>query len=705
MNNPQHDPLGIVGTTVAEKYQIQAVAGEGGFSTVYRAEHLIWKQPVAIKFFNILEDADPDMREQLLNDFIQEGKLMSELSSKSAAIVQARDIGKLAMPGGNWIPYMVLEWLDGTPLDIVLKREQTARMHARTLEQALVLLEPAAIALDVAHGQNVAHRDLKPANIMIMGDPRAPDASVKVMDFGIAKVMADREALQQQLQLTGHQITAFTPNHGAPEQFSRHYGATGPWTDVFAMALILVEVLRGGQRALDGESFFELGVSSCDPNRRPTPLTVGVPVSPQVDAVFRRALAVSPSDRYPTMGVFWSELFALVYPGQPTWRSIRRGDTKTGPPTSLLSSPMPSIPAQMSMGPTTAMGVATPQRDPTNKTTVVAATLVGVLAVGGAATAIALFGSGGEAKETKEAASSASASAAPPASASAPAAPAIEWDGPCPKGMKVVNGGTFKMGSDEDSFKAWKPAHDVTLDTYCLAVNETTMGEYAACEKAGKCKAAGTKVDFPKQGDTPDEDHQRALAAYSEFCNAGKPDRDSHPVNCVDWFAAEAYCAWRSFRLPTEAEWELAARGTDGRKFPWGNDSGDQTYMNAAGTEWQRWLEEKKLPPPSGLMYEADDTFIGTAPVGRFPRAMTQTGQMDMVGNVWEWTQDWYAVYKPEAQTNPKGPITGPSKAIRGGGFNGEFSVWVNPAARYFQVPNAVVHAVGFRCASNVRQQ
>ena len=89
--------------------------------------------PVAIKFFNILEDADANMREQLLNDFIQEGKLMSELSSKSAAIVQARDIGKLAVADGNWIPYMVLEWLDGTPLDIVLKRETASRSPPRSI--------------------------------------------------------------------------------------------------------------------------------------------------------------------------------------------------------------------------------------------------------------------------------------------------------------------------------------------------------------------------------------------------------------------------------------------------------------------------------------------------------------------------------------------------------------------------------------------
>src|SRR5262245_23175731 len=90
----EHDPLGVIGLTVENKYRIIELAGEGGFSAVYKAEHLIWNEPVAIKFFSILEAAKSELREKLLSDFIQEGKLMSQLSSRSAAIVQARDIGK-----------------------------------------------------------------------------------------------------------------------------------------------------------------------------------------------------------------------------------------------------------------------------------------------------------------------------------------------------------------------------------------------------------------------------------------------------------------------------------------------------------------------------------------------------------------------------------------------------------------------------------
>src|SRR5512146_740177 len=124
MTQSQQDPLGIVGTILAEKYRIDKVVGGGGFAVVYRAEHLIWQQPVAIKCFRILAMAPENRRDELLDQFIQEGRLLASLSSRSAAIVQARDIGKFTTAEGMWIPYMVLEWLEGKPLDHVLFEER-----------------------------------------------------------------------------------------------------------------------------------------------------------------------------------------------------------------------------------------------------------------------------------------------------------------------------------------------------------------------------------------------------------------------------------------------------------------------------------------------------------------------------------------------------------------------------------------------------
>jgi eukaryotic-like serine/threonine-protein kinase len=336
MDNSVEDPLGIVGSTV-DKYRILALAGEGGFSVVYQAEHPVWRQPVAIKFFTILEHAEPELREHLLEDFVQEGKLMSSLSGRSAAIVQARDIGKLERPGGSWIPYMVLEWLDGRSLEQVLHDERCAGLPPRTALEAVRLLQPAAHALTVAHKHNVAHRDLKPANLVVLGDAREPGALIKVLDFGIAKIMGEHDALNEQLQRTGQRLTAFTPSYGAPEQFSRSHGATGPWTDVHAMALILLEVMRGGDAVLRGESLYDVGQMSCDPEHRPTPRALGLEVSDEVEAVVGKALALRAEDRYPSMSELWAALeravgIASTVPSSPGVQPVSRTQPGLAPP-------------------------------------------------------------------------------------------------------------------------------------------------------------------------------------------------------------------------------------------------------------------------------------------------------------------------------------------------------------------------------------
>jgi formylglycine-generating enzyme required for sulfatase activity len=331
------------------------------------------------------------------------------------------------------------------------------------------------------------------------------------------------------------------------------------------------------------------------------------------------------------------------------------------------------------------------------KSGVVIGAIAAAVVIGGGAVALTMRGGDDGATPSPTAAPTATATA----TATASAAPLVEWDGPCPKGMKPVVGGSFSMGSDDPSFPPWKPAHKVTVDSFCLDVLEVTIADYAGCVDRGSCKPPDTTPSFPKAASATDEEHAAQLKSFAELCNWEKDGRKSHPVNCLDWFRAETYCKAKQQRLPTEAEWELAARGTDGRKFPWGNDAGNETYMNAGGLEWKKWLVDHGMPAPANLMYQAEDGYAGTAPVGKFPRAMTQSGHLDMVGNVWEWTSDWFETYKDEAQVNPKGPAIGDRKAIRGGGFNGEIQTWVNPAARYHQLATASVHAIGFRCAAN----
>jgi formylglycine-generating enzyme required for sulfatase activity len=269
----------------------------------------------------------------------------------------------------------------------------------------------------------------------------------------------------------------------------------------------------------------------------------------------------------------------------------------------------------------------------------------------------------------------------------------------CPDGMALVPGGKFYRGSDDAKYARWQPAHKVTLDPYCLDLREVTAKQYKECSDAGGCKRLPPRSSWHSSASPAEQAAKEE--AFSAFCNFGVAGREDHPMNCISWADAQNYCNERGARLPTEAEWEFAARGSDGRSFPWGDTPPDHTVMNACGEECTRWHEENELRP-SPQMYDQDDGFPGTAPVGTFPKGRTMFGMDDMVGNVFEWTEDWFAVYDPPekgALPNPSGPETGDKRVVRGGAFNGGFVLWVNPAFRYGMNPTDHSHGVGMRCA------
>ncbi|HXN33582.1 MAG TPA: serine/threonine-protein kinase [Polyangiaceae bacterium] len=300
------DPFGLVNSTIAGRYAVEQVVGEGGFSVVYRARHTLWKHPVAIKAFRGFEALDSEARDGLLRAFVQEGAILAELSERTTAVVQARDTATLVTPGGDWVPYLVLEWLEGETLEALLWHERRVGLPPRTLGEAVGFLDPLARALALAHSKGICHRDLKPGNVFVLGDARGEDRAVKLLDFGTAGVFFDpRRTLSE--RWTALQASGFTPLYGAPEQFSASYGVTGPWTDVFALALIFVELLVGRQPMGDGLPH-ELARAATDPRRRPTPRALGRAIPDSVESVFVRALAVYPAERWQTAGSFWRAL-------------------------------------------------------------------------------------------------------------------------------------------------------------------------------------------------------------------------------------------------------------------------------------------------------------------------------------------------------------------------------------------------------------
>ena len=167
------------------------------------------------------------------------------------------------------------------------------------------------------------------------------------------------------------------------------------------------------------------------------------------------------------------------------------------------------------------------------------------------------------------------------------------------------------------------------------------------------------------------------------YCNYGRAGRRDHPMNCVTYHGAQTYCAWAGGRLPTEAEWEFAARGDDGRAFPWGDD------------------------PPSCarvVMEDSVDDGCGmdrTAAVGSKPRGATPEGVEDLAGNVWEWVADWYDenYYARSPDRDPDGPPTGTRRVTRGGAWLSSEPAGLRGAFRDHEEPEYVGNGVGFRCA------
>jgi formylglycine-generating enzyme required for sulfatase activity len=162
---------------------------------------------------------------------------------------------------------------------------------------------------------------------------------------------------------------------------------------------------------------------------------------------------------------------------------------------------------------------------------------------------------------------------------------------------------------------------------------------------------------------------------------------------------ADNYCKKRGQRLPTEAEWEFAARGSSQRKYPWGDEAPTGKLLNACGKECALWGD--KHAEKHTTMYDDDDGFSSTAPVGSFPAGAAAHGVMDLAGNVWEWTADFYGPYTEAKQRDPRGPAAGDKRVVRGGDYFAFQADWARPAYRWKTEPESYNHAIGFRCAAD----
>lgn len=685
----------IAGEPVLEgKYHIECRLGQGGMGVVYKARHAYLKTQLAIKV--ILPDLvgnDP----QLVTRFRQEALAAAAIRHQN--VVSVTDYGVI----DGTLPFLVMEYVEGESLHDMLAREKSL-----SPERAYELMAAVCAGVGAAHHQGIVHRDLKPLNIMICSDKPTLSQSVKILDFGLAKIKSG-ELLGSfvQAQTTG---LMGSPYYMAPEQWADEEPDSR--ADIYSLGVMLYQILAG-EVPFKGSSIPAIMKKHIsDP--APTLADAGIKVAPALELAIAHALHKNPEKRTPTVETFSAELASAIHPGMSihaTMGATMQVSTLkvwTKPPKSsvfvdnvavgrtrdngeLLLEGLQSgshhlrishngfqdwlgdvvcdgkpveVVAELTQG-AASQTVATQSGDPAvgqqtmarpantmvdvndmDKTvaqnwrpaeTGVQVTSIGakpksgskafLLGIGGlfALLLIVIFGLGGAYMAgwigtTTPANNSVRPSPSPGES---PGTTAGRLD------MIAIPGGKFELGRDNGEPTAY-PGHEVTVGSFLMSKTEITNAQY---------------LEFVKE--------TKYVPPSNWSSGVPLPGTENRPVTFVSLDDAKAYAKWRStidggtYRLPTEQEWEFAARnGAKGNVYPWGNEFVDGNAVMGRG--------------------DSEPQDVGTKPQGA-----NDWGVLDLIGNVFEWTSTEFYRYpgneakvnvSPEELKNKRGQI-----AVRGG--------------------------------------
>lgn len=607
------------------RYLLLEPIGRGGFSIVWRAHDSERRQDVAIKVLHAELAGDAVRRDR----FFRGARRMVDLAGEGVV----RILEPRGEDGGYF--YFVMELVSGGDLRRAVIEKRVSG------EKVIPVVLQVGEALARAHARGLVHRDIKPANILLDGG-----GAPRLTDFDLVGGGADSTGGTRTDTALG------TVGYAAPEMLLDAQGAS-PRADVYGLGMTALFGLHGAEL----RQLMVYGVA--EGVRR---VIEGLSCGEGVKNVLARAVAVEQGERHADAAEFCNDLRAAWEGAQENGGGERRreagaGDGRgeeEGPPTErvkrgeetsddgLFQKGMKQL-AIISVSAIALFGV------------VVAVTTVANVLRERNETAVHVLDSGGVVEPIRMAVSSAITAAPSPASAP---------ESGCPGWMVRIEEGEFRMGSSEagaDSDE--QPPRRERLRSYCFARTEATMSEYRRCVREARgglqCRAPGG-------------------AEKSPACNEGHFGRDLHPVNCVDWEQADTYCRWAGARLPTEAEWEYAARSSASRKYPWGDHLAKDQLC------WSGLLGPKSRE--------------STCPVGASPGDASMFGAMGMAGNVQEWTADWYSSsYKVETAPRRK------ERVIRGGAFSFTSPLSVRAANRTFADPKLSSSTYGIRCARDLQ--
>jgi eukaryotic-like serine/threonine-protein kinase len=624
--------------------------GEGGMGELYLGRHTRLAREVIIKTIRT-EDFSPRQIEHLRDRLEREAFIQSQLDHQN--IVRVYDF--VALGDTTCI---VMEYVPGRDLRKMIARE-TGPIAA---QRALKLFKQVLAAIDYAHHfiyldksgarhQGIIHRDLKPANILV-----TPDDVVKVTDFGIVKVRGVKGGTQMG-------FNPGTPEYMSPEQARGR--ELDQRSDIYSLGVVLYEMLTGHVPFEgDGSGTSDYEIRRGHIEMPVPPLATYYPgISPELEKVVLKSLEKNPDDRYQTAQQFCETIEdfedtgtaritgrmigarqTVIHEGRGTGRqqladapTVGIGDTVLTDP-SRSSSGIPSYTVAANAANNSANNAAGhdfdnyPRSNVANRPQEQKSKLPLIVSI-----AAVLLVSAGVAYWLTKSVTNSGSTNPPPATV--------------PQGMISIPGGEFTMGRDDGS-EYEKPAHKVTVAPFLIDKHEVTNEQYA---------------DFVRLTNRTAPKHWEE-GSYT-------PGEANFPVTNVSWFDARDYCQSRNKRLPTEEEWEFAARGKENLLYPYGNE----------------WKPQFSSASPS-LQQLGKLSAVGSYPDGASPFQV-----FDMAGNVAEWTASDYRPYPNSTAKPDEG-----NKIIRGGSFQNLPSQQTTTDRR-FNLPARTFDYIGFRCAKDAR--